>query len=57
LTDMTGTDSKSGKPARLVAAIVPHGDSTWFYKLLGDGPVVAAEKDRFLEFVKTVQYP
>jgi hypothetical protein len=55
LVDFEGTDAKAGQ--RLVAAIVPHGDNTWFYKLLGDKALVAKEKDSFVNFVKNVQYP
>jgi hypothetical protein len=40
-----GTDAKTGQPARLVAAIVPHGDKTWFYKLMGNGKVVGGQKE------------
>jgi hypothetical protein len=55
LADFEGTGAKAGQ--RLVAAIVPHGDNTWFYKLLGSEALVAKEKDSFVNFVKTVQYP
>jgi hypothetical protein len=55
LVDFEGTNAQAGE--RLVAAIVPHGDNTWFYKLLGDKALVAKEKDNFVNFVKTVQYP
>jgi hypothetical protein len=55
LVDFEGTGSKSGK--RLVAVIVPHGENTWFYKLLGDNGLVAAQKDGFVNFVKDVHYP
>jgi hypothetical protein len=57
LVDFMGTNAKTGQPARLVAAIVPHGDKTWFYKLMGNGEVVEGQKNSFVEFVKTVQYP
>jgi hypothetical protein len=56
LTDIMGTDAKTGQPARLLAAIVPHGDKTWFYKVMGNGKVVEAQKNSFVEFVRTVQY-
>jgi hypothetical protein len=55
VVDFTGTD-KSGQTSRMIAAIVPHGQSTWFYKLMGDAGVVEHEKPRFLKFVQTVQY-
>jgi hypothetical protein len=57
LVDFSGTDARSGQPARLVGAIVPRGDRTWFYKLLGDSAVVGREKDSFVRFVKGVHYP
>lgn len=53
--DFEGADAKAGE--RLVAVIVPHGDNTWFFKLLGEKALVAKEKDSFVNFVKTVQYP
>jgi hypothetical protein len=53
--DMTGNDM-SGRPIRLVAAIVPMGDQTWFYKLMGDAQVVAGQKDAFTQFVQTARY-
>ncbi len=55
--DFSGTNAKTGQPGRLVAVVVPHGDNTWFYKLTGDDQAVGAEKERFLKFVQTVQYP
>jgi hypothetical protein len=57
LVDFTGTDARTGQPGRLVAVIVPNGDNTWFYKLSGDGAVVQGQKDSFVKFVQTVQYP
>ena len=55
LVDMTGNDM-SGQSTRLVAAIVPMGDQTWFYKLMGDETVVASQKDAFTKFVQTARY-
>ncbi len=57
MVDFMGTDAKTSQPARLVGVIVPHGDNTWFYKLMGDAKVVKGQKDTFVQFVKTVQYP
>ncbi len=57
VVDFTGTDAKTGQPARMVAAIVPHGGKTWFYKLIGEGAVVGKQKDSFVNFVKTADYP
>jgi hypothetical protein len=53
--DMTGKDM-SGQDTRLIAAMVPMGDQTWFYKLKGDEKVVADQKDAFTKFVQTARY-
>jgi hypothetical protein len=57
LLDFMGANAKTGQPARLVVAVVPHGQNTWFYKLMGDGKVVGGQKDSFVQFVKSVHYP
>ena len=57
LVDFAGTDARTGQAARLVAVMVPHGDNTWFYKLSGEGRVVGGQKESFVKFVQTVQYP
>lgn len=44
-------------PQRILGAIVPVDGSTWFFKLMGPAPVVAAAKPDFLEFLKTVRVP
>jgi len=56
LVDLSGTDARSGQKARLVGAIVPQGDQTWFYKLMGDESVVAGQKEAFVSFVQTAKY-
>ncbi len=54
--ELTGTDAKSGQAAQLVGAMVPQSDRTWFYKLMGDGKIVEAQKAAFTQFVKSVKY-
>ena len=54
--DFSGTDSKTGKPARLVGAIVPQNGQTWFYKLMGDEQVVTQQKDTFIKFIQSANY-
>lgn len=56
VADMTGKDAKTGRPTRLIAAIVPRGGHTWFYKLTGDPGVVAEQKEAFLGFVQSARY-
>jgi len=52
LADMSGTSVKTGKPARLIGAIVPRDGQWFFYKLMGDPDAVAAQKDAFVSFAK-----
>jgi hypothetical protein len=54
--EMSGTDMKSGAKTRLIGAIVPKGQQTWFYKLMGSAPLVEQQKDAFTKFVQTVKY-
>jgi hypothetical protein len=56
LVDMTGTDSKTGKKARLVGIIVPQASDTWFYKLMGDPEIVGQQKDAFIKFLQTAKF-
>ena len=45
----------NGKEQRLVVALVVRGESSWFFKLLGEPAAVGTEKKAFLEFVKTAK--
>ena len=56
LVDLSGNNAQTGKPAELVGIVVTQPGQTWFYKLMGDPAVVAAQKDTFTQFVKGVQY-
>ncbi len=57
IIDFSGTDSKTGKPARLIGAIVPQNGQTWFYKLMGDPEIVAQQKAALIRFVQSAKYP
>lgn len=57
MVDFTGTDAKTSQPARLVGVILPLGDQTWFYKLMGDPNLVAQQKDAFVKFIQSARYP
>jgi hypothetical protein len=58
VVDFTGTDTRGGgKPARLVGVVLPLNGQTWFYKLMGDPEVVAAQKDAFIGFIQSAKYP
>ena len=56
LTEMTGTDPRTGQKASVVAAIVPQAQQTWFYKLMGNAQVVEQQKEAFTKFVQTAKY-
>ena len=45
----------AGSTQRMVAAIVPRGQETWFFKLLGEKEAVGTEKQGFVEFVKNAK--
>jgi hypothetical protein len=57
LVDITGTDPKTGKKARLVCVVIPQATQTWFYKLIGDESVVAREKDALIKFAQSAKEP
>jgi hypothetical protein len=47
----------SGAATPIVAALVPWGGGTWFFKLTGPGDAVARAKPAFLAFLRTVRTP
>jgi hypothetical protein len=47
VVDITNEETKK----RVVAVMVPKGGGTQFFKLMGDGAVVAREKEKFLQHV------
>jgi hypothetical protein len=49
------TNPSASPPQRIVGAMIPFGEATWFFKLLGPDAVVAGAKPAFLEFLQTVQ--
>ena len=56
LVELSGTDAKSGQPAALVGIIVLQPEQAWFYKLMGNASVVAAQKAVFIQFVQEARY-
>lgn len=54
--EMNGTDARSGEPAAVIGAISLQPGQAWFYKLMGDAKIVAAQKDAFIKFVQEVKY-
>lgn len=56
LVDFSGTEVRTKQPTRLVGVIVSEPGQTWFYKLMGDAPVVESQKAAFIQFVQGVKY-
>jgi len=54
--ELSGKDARSGRATRLVGAVAPLGDRTWFYKLMGDSTVVEAQQAAFTQFVQSAKY-
>ena len=55
IVDLAGAGPAAGH--RLLGAIVPFGNATWFFKLTGPDALVARERAAFLEFVNTIKAP
>lgn len=51
LVDMIAEQSKT----RMIAVIVPKAGKTWFYKMLGQDAIAAAQKDAFVKFIQSAQ--
>lgn len=44
-----------GQPTRIIGAVVPYGNDTWFFKLMGPDVLVAQEKKAFMNFLQTIK--
>lgn len=51
------SNEKASPPARLLGAIVPAGESTWFFKLTGSPALLEKNKAAFTAFLKTIKLP
>lgn len=56
VVDYVGTATDGG-PTRLVGAVLPLENETYFFKLTGPDAVVTQHKAAFLDFLKTVKAP
>jgi hypothetical protein len=50
-------NTQSNQPQRMIGAIVPFNDSTWFFKLTGPDALVAQEREAFLSLVQSIKPP
>jgi len=55
LTVVDFTGGPAATPQRVLGAIVPVGDSTWFFKLTGPAALVAREQPAFAAYLKTIR--
>ncbi len=56
LFDFAGKTPDGDKPARMTAAILHREGTAWFFKLLGDDQLVAAQKPAMIEFLKSIAF-
>jgi hypothetical protein len=49
-------ENQADKTQRLLVAVFPHRDRTWFFRVLGPAPVIDAHKDEFERFLQTVRF-
>ncbi|NOS68775.1 MAG: hypothetical protein HOP33_02485 [Verrucomicrobia bacterium] len=54
--EMSGKDARTGQPATIIGATTTQNGQTWFYKLMGDPKLAAAQRETFTKFVKEVKY-
>jgi hypothetical protein len=47
---------EGGHKARVLGAILKQSTQTWFFKLAGEADLVAAQKEAFLGFLKSVEF-
>ena len=43
-------------PVRMLVAMVPHGERTWFFKLVGPADTVGQQQEAFDRFVQSVRF-
>jgi hypothetical protein len=55
ITVVEVANSNTSPAQRLLGAIVPFGEATWFFKLIGPETVVTSERAVFFELINTVK--
>jgi hypothetical protein len=53
---VSGQPLAGGKNLRLLAAMLPQGGTTWFFKMVGDDDLVREQKSAFAAFLKSVSF-
>jgi hypothetical protein len=54
--DLPGTDRRTQKPVRMLAAIQRRGGTAWFIKMLGPDALVAGQKQAFIRFLAGLKF-
>lgn len=57
LTTVDFTGGPSASPQRVLGAIIPVGNATWFFKLSGPAALVGREQAAFASFLQTIRAP
>ncbi len=55
VVDLLGKQPGADQATRVLGAVLYRGEEAWFFKLTGPDAVVAAEKNAFLDFLRTVR--
>ena len=56
IVDFANEQAPADKKQRVIGAIVPASDETWFFKMTGSDALTAAQKPAFLEVLKSVEF-
>lgn len=56
LYDVSGTNTSSGEPIRILGVIHHREGTAWFFKMTGDDQVVASQKPAFIEFLSSIEF-
>jgi hypothetical protein len=58
VVDFKADTAPPGKtqPPRMIVVTIPNAGNSWFFKMTGDAPLVGAQKESFLQFVKSVKF-
>ncbi len=54
--ELPGAAEVTATESRMLAAIISRSDQGWFFKITGEDEAVSAEWDRFVDFLKSVEY-
>jgi hypothetical protein len=58
LVDFQTDTTPAGKthPQGMIVAILAHEGNSWFFQMTGDAPLVGAQKEELLQFVKSMKF-